>query len=297
MYEINHERPMEYSREPAPEEYDLGWWLDEVSGWTASRFPSPAPARLREDGPLRQALLAEFLLLSACAAKASRALAALVVVAPDGACLEFYSTQLLDEVRHRRMYRAHLLEIGFSEQELDETGRTQVAARSVLPFAKGCAWEETMDGDFYRGVLALTVLAASTITSITGLSERKWRALGPVAARIQASVNRDRQRLLDVGRTVIGRRLRTHPGDRRRLMDLVWSGREFCPSDPLFEALSAQEELFQEGMERFASLVPGYELWPGRLILATTADDRVSAARQNTEALRDLWLSDLLLDG
>src|ERR1700730_15274869 len=110
--------------ELTPAKCTLDYWLAAapqgplaglVHGHTAA---ARVPGYMLEPGPLRDAILDELAFRSIAEEKATRALGYLVANAPDVDALEFFATQLLDEARHSRVFRGHLLELGVAEDEL-----------------------------------------------------------------------------------------------------------------------------------------------------------------------------------
>ncbi|WP_052745533.1 hypothetical protein [Allosalinactinospora lopnorensis] len=282
-----------------PEQCDLDFWMGQMikqaPEWEA---PLGVPAYLLEDAPLRQALLAEFSFQAIAEDKATRALSALLPIAPDTDCLEFYTSQIMDEARHRKLYRSHLLDLGVPPAELDQVIAQYAgdAAEAVLSPVEHYGLEDMAEhGDFYRGVLLVCVLVEGVIAPITELSERKWRLLDPVAARMQLMANRDETRHLAVGSTIIRRHLSAQPDRRASLLDMVQTGRELWQSLPMSDLQFTLEQVFQQGMEQHADVVGDYEIWPGRRMLDTTPEERAEVGRLWAQQIQDERLEYMLL--
>lgn len=261
--------------EAGPEEHHLDRWVGELN--TEPRLPTPD--FLRGDDPLRHALLAEFAFQAIAEDKATRALTELVAHAPDTPTLEFYASQLLDEARHRRMYRGHIEDLGVSDVDEVITQYAQATADMVLTPIERYGLEVMAEHqDFHRGVLIVTVLVEGVVAPITELSELKWRPLDPEAARIQRAANRDETRHLAVGGTIIHRYVRENPARRPDLLEIVHEGRKLWESVPMDNLQLMLEQLFQQGMELHADLVGDHEIWPGRRMIDTTAEERAGMA-------------------
>ncbi|MEQ4305049.1 VlmB-like protein [Plantactinospora sp. B6F1] len=285
--------------ELSPEQCDLDYWLGAVAGGSLrglvhGHAPDAAiPDFMRRPGPLRDAVVEEFAFQAIAEEKATRAIAALVPLTPDIACMEFYATQLLDEARHARTYRGHLLELGIPEAELP-TLMEKVAgqdARKVLFPLETFGLGVLAKGDFYGGVVVLTVLVEGVIAPTTELSERKWQVLDPAAAQIQRGAGIDEIRHLTVGSTIVRRYVAEQPQQKDRLVELIVRGREMWQRLPLTKMLERHEALFQEGMLDRADVIGDYEIWPGRRLLDTTPDERIDAALRWSKETQDVRLT------
>ncbi|MET8699693.1 VlmB-like protein [Kitasatospora sp. NPDC058032] len=290
--------------ELTPEQCDLPYWFDHVAGGMLRQLrdgtvpdPGPTPAVLTP-GPLRDALVAEFAFRHLAESKATRALTQLVFHAPDESCLEFFSTQLIDEARHSRAFRDHLLRLGVPAGELAATVQRVAGAdgAAVLDpleeFGLGVLRD---NADFYGGVLVLTVLVEGVLAPAAELSERKWRCFDPAAALIERAANVDEIRHLTVGSAVIRRLLTEQPGQRRRLLDVIGRGYELWQRLPMQEMLMRRETLFQRGMEEHAALAAGYQVWPDRLLLDTTPQERLATAERWSHETQQSRLEHMLL--
>ncbi|MEV6975312.1 VlmB-like protein [Kitasatospora sp. NPDC093806] len=289
--------------ELTPERCDLPYWFDHVAGGMLRQLrdgtiPDPEPtAAVLTPGPLREALVTEFAFRHLAEAKATRALTQLVFHAPDEACLEFFSTQLIDEARHARAFRDHLLRLGVPAGELAATVRKYAAedgAAVLDPLEKfGLGVLDT--GDFHGGVLVLTVLVEGVLAPAAELSERKWRRFDPAAALIERAANVDEIRHLAVGSAVIRRLLTEQPGQRQRLLDVLGRGHELWQRLPMADLLLRRETLFQQGLAEHAALAEGYQVWPDRLLLDTTAQERMAAAELWSHETQQSRLAYMLL--
>src|SRR6185369_8027667 len=110
-----------------PEDCHLDYWLRDVAqgtlaGLVDGHLPSArTPEHMKRPGPLRDALINELAFRAIGEEKATRALCHVVAAAPDIATMEFFATQVIDEARHARVFRGHLVELGVPERELFAT--------------------------------------------------------------------------------------------------------------------------------------------------------------------------------
>ncbi|MCP3803322.1 VlmB-like protein [Allokutzneria sp. A3M-2-11 16] len=290
--------------ELGPEQCGLEFWHSEVIGGqvlgqvNGHRPDAGVPEFLREPGPLRDSLIAEFAFQAIAEEKATRSLTSLIATAPDLATMEFYASQLMDEARHGHMYRSHLVELGVEPASLNEviTAYAGAAAEMVLSPVQSYGLD-IMDKhrDFHRGVVILTVLVEGVIAPITELSEQKWRPLHPAAAQLQRSANTDEMRHLSVGSTVIRRHLTDNPERRAELLEIVDAGRALWESLPMAAVQLALEGVFQQGLEQQAELVGDYEIWAGKRLLDSTPEERVELAQRWSREIQDERLAYMLL--
>ncbi|GAA2907945.1 hypothetical protein GCM10020221_00080 [Streptomyces thioluteus] len=287
-----------------PEHCNLTYWFENVAGGMLRQLrdgtipdPGPTGAMLRP-GPLRDALVTEFSFRHLAETKATRALTQLVFHAPDNSCLEFFSTQLIDEARHARAFRDHLLRLGVPANELAATVERAAAAdrAAVLDPLEDFGLAVLRDnGDFYGGVLVLTVLVEGVLAPAAELSERKWQRFDPAAALIERVANVDEIRHLTVGSTVIRRHVTNHPDERDRLLDVIGRGRELWQELPMQEMLLKREMLFQEGLSEHSALAEGYEVWSGRLLLDSTPEERLTVAESWSQETQQARMAHMLL--
>ncbi|HEX8067905.1 MAG TPA: hypothetical protein VF520_15405 [Thermoleophilaceae bacterium] len=272
--------------ELTPADCNLDYWLGAVAqgtllGLVRGHAPeSEPPAFMREPGPLRDALIDEFAFRSISEEKATRAISHLVMDAPDVETMEFFGTQLIDEARHARVFRDHIVELGVPREELFDTIEAVAGEdrdRILVPLEE-FALPVARSGDFAGSVAILTILVEGVLAPLAELSERKWRPLDPAAADIERGANIDEVRHLTVGGSVVRRHLLEHPEDTDRLSELLVRGRALWAALPTPEVVFRRERLFQEGLELHADAVGDYEIEDGRRLLDTTPEQRVEMA-------------------
>ncbi|MFC4031596.1 VlmB-like protein [Streptomyces polygonati] len=278
-----------------PEQCDLPYWLTGVAqGTLADRARSghtadeTTPEYMREPGPLRDALVLEMAHRSVAEDQATRALAYYVANAPAVPEMEFYSTQLIDEARHSMVFRNHLLELGVSQDELHSTVEAlsvdykREVIDPILEFAVRTVRDEN---DFVGGVAVFTIVIEGVLAPAAELSERKWNVLDPAAGAIARGASIDEIRHLAVGSAIVREHLIKHPEYRPRLMDILERGRRLWDRIPDRGFVIHREKLFQQGMRDHSELLASYEVWPGRLLLDTTPDERYDTAEHWTDEM------------
>jgi hypothetical protein len=264
----------------------LDYWIRNVAQGTLAPVPDcpdSVPEWMLTDGPLRRAITEELTFRSLAEEKATRALSYLVVNAPSAAEMDFFGTQLFDEARHAFDFRGHLVRLGTAPEDVPALVDRVAGAdrdRILAPLeAFGLAVGRDA-GDFIGGVVVLTVLVEGVLAPAAELSERKWRVIDPAAARVERLAAVDEIRHLSVGTAVIRDHLDAHPGDRARLRQLVAQGQELWSGLPVLELLLQRETLFQDGIAGLGDVIGDYEIWPGRRLIDTTAEERVGAAAE-----------------
>ncbi|MEV7320807.1 VlmB-like protein [Streptomyces sp. NPDC093970] len=292
--------------ELTPATCDLPYWIEHVAGSMLRRLADgsvradPPTEAVTRPGPLHDALVDEFTFRTLAEEKAARALSFLVFHAPDNDCLEFFSTQLVDEARHARVFREHLLEAGVAAGELAEAiARTAASSgAAVLDPLEEFGLHVLRDrGDFYGGVLVLTVLVEGVLAPAAELSERKWKVLDPSAALVERGANMDEIRHLAVGSAVIRDHLVRRPDERPRLLALIQEGRRLWEKLPMAEVLFRRESLFQAGLAEHGHLLGDHEIWPGRRLVDTGVQERMEAAERWSRETQEARLAYMLLDG
>lgn len=271
----------------SPADCDLDFWISEVAQGTWSglvnghRRHVETPEFMRRPNPFRAALIEELAFRSVAEEKATRAIATLVELAPDILSMEFYATQLIDEARHARVFRHHLVELGVAADELDDTIQRVAGddVRGVLEPLEAFAFERARDRkDYLGGALILTVLVEGVLAPMAELSERKWRPIDPAAADIERGAGIDEIRHLTVGTGVLRDAVHEDPSQAPRLRELIEEGQRLWGGLPVIDTLLRRETLFQQGLEQFPEVVGDYEIVPGRRLLDTTVDERLTMA-------------------
>ena len=282
--------------ELTPQMCNLDYWITAVpqgtlAGLVHGHLPeTPVPTYMLEPGPLRNAIMDEFSFRAIAEEKATRAISYLVANAPDVDSLEFFGTQLIDEARHSRVFRAHLLELGVPKDELFDTIQriSGEDSRRILEPLEDFALPLMRDQqDFIAGVVILTILVEGVLAPSAELSERKWRLLDPPAAQIERGANIDEVRHLTVGSAVVRQFLLAHPEEKPRVLDIITRGRQLWGTLPTSEIVMRREQYFQEGLELHAGVVGDYEIWGGRRLIDSTPEERLVAAHTWSTEMQD----------
>jgi len=270
------------------ESCNLDYWFTAVAQGTLAGLvdghtpQATTPEHMRVPGPLRTALITELGFRTVAEEKATRAISKLVETAPGIAEMEFYATQLIDEARHARVFRNHIVDMGIAENELaatiDEYAGKDIA-QVIMPL-EDFSQPVRDAGDFIGGVILLTVLVEGVLAPTAELSERKWRRLDPAAAEIERGAGIDEIRHLTVGSEIVHDYLLAHPHEKARIGALITEGQQLWASVPVLEMLGRREALFQEGLAQHAEVAGDYEIWPGRRLVDTTPEERVAKAME-----------------
>jgi hypothetical protein len=272
--------------ELTPQQCNLEYWIGGVAqgtlmGLVKGHAPdAEIPDYMREEGhPLREALVDEFAFRSISEEMATRAISFLVYTAPDVETMEFFGTQLIDEARHSRVFRDHIVELGVPEADLFSTIERYAGAdreRILVPLQEFAL--PTYADDFAAGAVILTILVEGVLAPLAELSERKWRPLDPAAADIERGAAIDEIRHLTVGSAAVRQWVQAHPEDKEHLLDVITRGRELWAQLPVAEVIFRREQLYQQGLERHADVVGDYEIEDGLRLIDTTPEGRLEMA-------------------
>jgi len=275
--------------ELTPRDCDLDYWFTAVAqgtlrGMVNGHSPKArVPSYMMQPGPLREAIMDELAFRTIAEEKATRAITYIVANAPDVYTMEFFATQLIDEARHSRVFRGHLVELGVAESDLPAAIEriSGEDARAILAPLEEFAFPMIRDNhDFIAGVVILTILVEGVLAPSAELSERKWRILDPAAAEIERGANIDEIRHLTVGSAVVRQYLLDHPRETPRVLDIISRGRALWAQLPTVDVIVRREVWFQEGLQQYADLVGDYEIWDGKRLIDTTPQDRLEAAQR-----------------
>ncbi|MFE4538987.1 VlmB-like protein [Streptomyces scopuliridis] len=280
-----------------PEECDLSYWFTSVAqgtlrdrGDTGHHADAVVPEFLKEPGPLRDALTLEFGFRALSEEMATRVLGRYVTIAPGIPEMEFYATQLIDEARHARVFRNHLVELGHPAdsllRDIDEMAADY--RRRVLEPVKEFTDEiVTEQSDFIGGVAVFAIVIEGVLAPAAELSERKWTPLSPATGEISRGTAIDEIRHLTVASTILRDHVVKHPEYRPRLLEILRDGVRLWDRLPDREYVLPREEMFQKGMYEHADKIGDYELWPGVRMLDTTPEQRYGMAEQWTDEMAE----------
>ncbi|MFJ2829007.1 VlmB-like protein [Streptomyces sp. NPDC087263] len=280
-----------------PEECNLAYWFTSVAqgtlrdrGETGHHVDATVPDFLREPGPLRDALILEFGFRSLSEEIATRLLGHYVAIAPGIPELEFYATQLIDEARHARVFRNHLVELGMSADTLlaDIDDMAADYRKRVLDPVENFTLDIVRDqADFPGAVAVFAIVIEGVLAPAAELSERKWTPLSPATGEISRGTAIDEIRHLTVASTILRDHTTRHPEYRPRLLEILRAGVQLWDEVPDREFVIHREELFQQGMAQHADRIGDYEIWPGVRMLDTTPDQRYDMAERWTDEMAE----------
>jgi hypothetical protein len=277
--------------------FDLDDWIHETSrsygNLTQGHDPgAQVPDWARQEGPLRATFVDEFSFRARVEEAAVRGLAQVVAAAPDLKTMDFYASQMADEARHAYVFRQLLVGIGYDaksiEAQVASLSRRRVA--SILEPIEEFAQPYAAARDFAAGVTMVAVIAEGALAPAAELSSRKWRGLHPAAAQVAHGANLDEVRHLNFGTAILREHLDRTRGERERIAELIRSGMALWGKLPIVDMLAERERLFQDGMAPLKSRIETLELVPGRLLIDTTADERLALQFQWSLEMRERQL-------
>jgi hypothetical protein len=268
-----------------PRECGIEYWLENVAqgplmGLERGHRPNAeVPDFLSQPGALRDNLICEFGFRSLTEDAATRICARVAAGADDVVGLEFYTTQALDEARHAQTFRDHLLELGVPAADLHATINACAGTDCNRILEPMWQWGLPAAADrFISGVAIVTILLEGVLAPTVELSERKWRGLSPATADIERGASVDEIRHLAAGSWFVRQHLREHPEDRQSLIQLIREGRQVWNELPVVEIIVGRELVYQEGIEQHREEIGDYEIFPGRRLIDTTAEERLATA-------------------
>lgn len=282
------------SIELSPDDCDMEFWVKAVAqgSWLGleygRRSGSGVPGYLREPGPLRDNLIEECAFRALTEDAATKACALVTASATDVAGMEFYATQTIDEARHSQTFRCHLLDLGVPEGDLVATmeGVAGTDRDSIVGPMREWAMSVFKD-KFVNGVAIVTIVLEGVLAPTTELSERKWRPLSPAMADISRGACVDEIRHLVVGSWFVRQHLTTHPEDKAEVLSLVLEGRRLWNELPTVDLIWRRESRYNEAIQPLAGVLGDYEIWPGRRLIDTTAEERLLKTLEWSSEIQD----------
>ena len=255
-----------------------------LAGLTNGHRPQTAvSAVMREEGPLREAMMQEFAFRSASERYATRGLCTLAAIAPTVEEMEYFVTQVVDEARHAACFREHLIEMGVPPAELVATEERLIKKDHDRILAPLSAWSRAAvedRKDYLAGVALITILLEGVLAPSAALSEIKWRPFDAVAAEIERCANTDEVRHLTICASIVREHLLRYPQDKFRLMDFVAEGFKRWQAVPVNEMMFERESLYQAGLDANRPMVGDLQIVPGLRLADSTPEQRLGIAMQ-----------------
>jgi hypothetical protein len=278
-----------------PADSGVNAWIRDVAQGTLAglvnghRPTTSVPSLMRQQGPLREALMHEFAFRAYAEEYATRGLCLIAAIAPTIEEMEYFVTQTIDEARHAACFREHLVELGVPVSALAATQEhlAKDDRDSILqPWDKwGRALLEERK-DYLAGVALTTILIEGVLAPAAALSEIKWRRFDPVASEIAQTANNDEMRHLAVCATIIRERLLSHPQEKYRLMDFIIEGLTRWSNVPITEMVIQREMLYQAGLAEHKTRLGDLEIVPGIRLAETTVEQRLEIATRWSRELQ-----------
>jgi hypothetical protein len=255
-----------------------------------ARDPSPDPALTSKPGPLRESMIQEFCFKAVSELYGAKALLQLTEIAPNCNDFDYLVTQVLDEARHARLFRQHLVSIGFapsSEIEQQMAISTADAIPQIIEplrdyFEKWVLHRK----DFVAGASIITIVLEGVLAPSAELGELKWRPFDRAAADLQALANADELRHLAVCASIVKQGIATDASARSRVQECVNEGMALWASIPIGDEMLAREQQYQQGMEANKDRIANYRLAPGMLLSESTPESRIALAKEWTHEMQ-----------
>ena len=142
-------------------------------------------------------------------------------------------------------------------------------------------------------MVLLTILIEGFLAPSFELSERKWRPIDPRMADMEKGAAIDEVRHLAVGTSIIRDHIQQYPDERDRLVEIIRDGMRLWEQLPVGEQLTRWENWFQEGLQPHCELIGDYEIWEGRRLIDTTAQERIQKALEVTSTVHSTRLTEM----
>lgn len=274
------------------EDWGLEEWLIEQIKETNRVYKSSVQNQklTYQPGPLRNSLIKELSFKSITEYEATKALLLLANVAPSYTDFEYLITQVFDEGRHSRLFREHLLRIGFGTPSgiYDEmTAELKGQLEGVIdPFKEFFNEWVITQGNYVAGILIITIILEGVLAPTSELSEIKWKPFDHIAARTQLRANIDELRHLTVCAHIVKTAIEKNPALKKEALNCITEGLALWHEISFSQLYVEREELYQLGIEQHKDLIVDYELVPGILLSETTVESRMAISNQLVDRMQ-----------
>ncbi|OCQ51462.1 hypothetical protein Ppb6_03379 [Photorhabdus australis subsp. thailandensis] len=241
-------------------------------------------------GDLRESLIRELSFKSISEYEATKALLLLADKAPDSINFDYMLTQIFDEGRHAKLFREHLVKIGFADinnvaskmESLLRGKMTNMLETLRTYFDK---WV-VLKNDYIAGVLIITVVLEGVLAPTSELSEIKWRPFDIAAAETQARANADELRHLTVCANMVKTAIENDHSLKQSALECIEEGLALWNQVSVDDLFVEREMFYQRGMQSNLRFIEGYELAPGVLLSESTVESRLELSHFLVEQMQ-----------
>lgn len=237
------------------------------------------PMLTYQEGPLRESLIKELSFKSICEYEATKGLLLLADKAPNYVNFDYLLTQVFDEGVHAKLFREHLLRIGFSNSKdvarhMEELLQDHLK-NIISPLRAYFDQWMTRKEHYLAGVLIVTVVLEGVLAPTSELSEVKWYPFDRAASATQARANIDELRHLTVCANIVKELIESDSTLKSAAHECINEGLALWHEVSLSDFYVERETLYQQGMEQHKHLIEGYELYDGLLLSESTVESRL----------------------
>ncbi|MFC4158501.1 hypothetical protein [Chitinimonas lacunae] len=263
-------------------------WMRQFAPVQAARFRcgQPVPPWLREDGPLRRALVRELSFRAYAKDLAAHSLCHLAALAPNTEEREYFVTYLVDETRHAAGFRQRLIDLAGPVDELT-TLQSEAAGndRNQVLFPLDIWSREILEGrlDYLGGVAMVALLFDAVLSPLDGFGESTWHSFDPVSADLLGSADRAQTRHLAVCANILRAHLLHHPQDWPTLARFVADGLTRCRELPVAALMLERAAQYQLGLDSHRYCLGEAEFEFGLRLADSSPAQRVALALERAD--------------
>ncbi|UYZ84933.1 hypothetical protein MTZ49_05045 [Entomomonas sp. E2T0] len=262
-------------------DWGLDNWFDEQINVTNNYQTNFAddPKLTYQQGPLRESIIRELAFKSICEYEATKGLLLLADKAPNYVDFDYLLTQIFDEGVHAKLFREHLIRIGFSSskevaKQMEDLLQDHLK-NIITPLRAYFDKWVTDKNNYLAGVLIITVVLEGVLAPTSELSEVKWYPFDRTASAIQARANVDELRHLTVCANIVKEQIESDNTLKAVAHECINEGLALWHEVSFSDFYVERETLYQQGMEQHKSLIEGYELYDGLLLSESTVESRL----------------------
>lgn len=280
------------SIEMKPEDWGLDSWLDEqinVLNNYKTNFDND-PKLTYHEGPLRESIIRELAFKTVCEYEATKGLLLLADKAPNYVDFDFFLTQIFDEGVHCKLFREHLVRIGFANNHNVAHKINNLLHRYLEKIIKPMrAYFEKWVVDkesYFGGVVIVTIVLEGVLAPTSELSEIKWFPFDRTASVTQARANLDELRHLTVCSNILKKQIDNDSQLKTVASECINEGLSLWHDISLSELYIERETLYQKGLEQNKHLIEGYELYDGLLLADSTVESRLDLSNKLVDQMQ-----------
>lgn len=278
---------MSFDLEWYEDRHTIEYWLHRTAQknladkeWGVSPSVAPISQLVLDDDLLKMAYMLDLGTFIHGEEIALHACSAAINFAPDEKCQSFLATQVVDEARHREVFKKRLGDIGLSSKEM-----RSLLDRCMTPSVRSfhdLVKEQVDKGDFMATAIALNLILEGMAYPVYSYEVKYWSQLDPALSEVIRGAFQDEVQHVAFGEALTRSMVQSSVDNRNKAAALI---KHFgtLVSEIFDESRRSYVKLYQEAAKPYAALIGDVEIFPGHRMADTSADEQAVLLKEQTQ--------------